>query len=194
MKHFRELVCAALISLSFAAFASDVDEARALFEKNLAAIQHRDKAAYLACYVDSPQLVRVAPEGPVLGYEDFAKQAGEKWPDTLVADNLTLTPVSPGIVYGTYRYRVRYGAEEDRGLSERLFLQTPKGWRIAVTTAFSAPPGTPPPPRAIVGATLVDGTGRAPVADSVVVLRNGKIGCAGTRAQCPLPSGVEVTD
>src|SRR5439155_17200818 len=63
-----------------------------------------------------------------------------------------------------------------------------------VTTAFSAPPGTPPPPRALVGATLVDGTGAPAVPDSVVVLRGGKIDCAGTRAQCPPPSGVAVLD
>src|SRR5512135_863145 len=194
MKHLRTLACAASISLSFAAFASDVDDARALFQKNLAAIQHRDKAAYLACYVDSPQLVRVAPEGPVLGYEDFAKQAGEKWPDTLVADNLTLTPVSPGIVYGTYRYRVRYGAEEHAGLSERVFLKTPKGWRIAVTSAWEAPSGTPPPPRAYTGATLVDGTGAPAVPNAVVVVRDGRIACAGPASACRVPEGVAATD
>ncbi len=194
MKHLKQLACAALISLSSAAFASDVDDARALFEKNLAAIQHRDKAAYLACYLDAKTLVRVAPEGPVLGYEDFAKQAGEKWPDTLVADDLTLTPVSPGIVYGTYRYRVRYGAEEHSGLSERVFLKTPKGWRIAVTSAWEAPPGTPPPPRAYTGATLVDGTGAPGVPNAVVVVRDGRIDCAGPASACRVPEGVAATD
>jgi imidazolonepropionase-like amidohydrolase len=194
MKALRSLACATLISLSSAAFASDVDDARALFERNLAAIQHRDKAAYLACYLDSAQLVRVAPEGPVLGYEDFAKQAGEKWPDTLVADDLRLTPVSPGVVYGTYRYRVRYGTEEHAGLSERLFLKTPKGWRIAVTSAWEAPPGTPPSPRAYTGATLVDGTGAPAVPNAVVVVRDGRIECAGRPADCTVPEGVAVTD
>jgi len=173
---------------------ADLVAARALFERNLDAIRHRDRAAYLACYLAAPSLARAGAAGLQLGYEGLAKSAGEGWPDVFDAQDLQLVPVAPGVVYGTYRYRVRYGAEEGRGLSERLFLQTPEGWRIAVTTAFSAPPGTPPPPRAIVGATLVDGTGRAPVADSVVVLRNGKIDCAGTRAQCPVPSGVEVTD
>src|SRR6266511_1208605 len=67
---------------------SDVDKARAVFEKNLAAIRARDKAAYLACYLDSARLVRATPEGPALGYEDFAKQSGAKWPDTLAADDL----------------------------------------------------------------------------------------------------------
>src|SRR5512140_2379915 len=159
MKPLRSLVCATLICLSSAGFASDVDDARALFERNLAAIVKRDKAAYLACYLDAKTLVRVAPTGPVLGFEDFAKQAGEKWPDVLESSDLRLTPVSPGVVYGTYRYRVRYGAEEHAGISERVFVKTSGGWRIAVTTAFDAPPGTPPPPRALVGASLYDGNG-----------------------------------
>jgi len=130
----------------------------------------------------------------VLGYEDFAKQAGAKWPDTLEAADLQLVPVREGIVYGTYRYRVRYGGDEHAGISERLFMKTPKGWKIAVTSAFEAPPGTPPPPRAFTGATLVDGTGAPPVKDAVVLVRGGKIECAGTRAACPVPSGVDVTD
>ncbi len=52
----------------------------------------------------------------------------------------------------------------------------------------------PPPPRAFVGATLVDGTGRSPVRDAVVLVRGGRIACAGTRAACPLPKDAAVTD
>ena len=57
-----------------------------------------------------------------------------------------------------------------------------------------------PPPRALVGATLIDGTTRAdgtpspPVADAVVVVRGGEIACAGSRADCPLADGMEVVD
>jgi imidazolonepropionase-like amidohydrolase len=51
-----------------------------------------------------------------------------------------------------------------------------------------------PAVRALVGGTLVDGTGAAPVKDAVVVIRDGKIVCAGTRAACPVPAGVEVMD
>jgi imidazolonepropionase-like amidohydrolase len=43
--------------------------------------------------------------------------------------------------------------------------------------------------RTIVGATLLDGTGAAPVADAVVVIRDGRIVCAGTRRSCPVPAG-----
>jgi imidazolonepropionase-like amidohydrolase len=173
---------------------SDVDEARALFEKNIAAIQRRDRVAYLSCYLDSESLVRTSPGGLVLGFAEFEKQAGTRWPDTLEADDLALVPVRDGLVYATYRYRVRYGGDEHAGLSERLFVKTPKGWRITMTSAFDAPPGTPPPPRAFTGATLLDGTGAPPVKDAVVLVRSGKIECAGTRAACPVPSGVDVTD
>jgi imidazolonepropionase-like amidohydrolase len=34
---------------------------------------------------------------------------------------------------------------------------------------------------------LIDGTGRAPVANAVVLVRDGRVVCAGTRAACPVP-------
>jgi len=64
---------------------------------------------------------------------------------------------------------------------------------VAVTTAFSTP-GTPPPPMALVGATLIDGTGAAPVTSAVVVMRGGRIDCAGTAAACPVPIDAERVD
>ncbi len=173
---------------------SDVDEARAVFEKNIAAIRNRDKAAYLSVYLDSDRLVRTSPDGFLPGFAEFAKQAGTKWPDTLEASDLRLVSIQPGLVYGTYRYRVRYGADEHFGLSERLFAKTSKGWKVTLTSAFDAPPGTPPPPRAFVGATLVNGTGAPPVPDAVVLVRAGKVDCAGPRASCRVPEGVDVED
>lgn len=173
---------------------ADLTAARAVFEKNLQAIRDQDRDAYLSCYLESDRLVRTGPAGFELGYEGLAATAGQGWPDHIEADDIRLTPVSPGTVYGTYRYRVRYGGEEVSGLSERLFVSTPDGWKIAASTAFPALPGVPPPPRALVGATLVDGTGRAPVRDAVVLLRDGKIECAGPRSACPVPAGVDTTD
>ena len=170
---------------------TDVAAARALFERNLDAIRRRDKAAYLACYLDSEKLAKTGADGMSLGYADFAKAAGEKWPDTFDASDLELVSLRPGVVYGTYRYRVRYGSDEQTGVSERVFVSTAKGWRIAVTSAFPAPPGTPPPARAIVGATLVDGTGAAAVPNATIVLRDGRIDCAG---RCAIPAGVTVVD
>src|SRR5262252_534660 len=49
-----------------------------------------------------------------------------------------------------------------------------------------------PPARAFVGATLVDGTGAAPVANATVVVRDGRIECAGR--DCRVPAGAAVTD
>jgi len=49
-------------------------------------------------------------------------------------------------------------------------------------------------PFALVGATLVDGTGAAPVADSVVVVEGGRITCAGPRDRCPVPEGARTID
>ncbi len=174
--------------------ADDLAEAKAVFEKNLQAIRDQDRDSYLACYLESESLVRTGPGGFELGYSGLAATAGQGWPDHISAEDLRLTPVRPGLVYGTYRYRVRYGKEEVSGISERLFTETPKGWRIAVSTAFPALPGVPPPPRALVGATLVDGTGSAPVTDAVVILRDGKIDCAGPRPACSVPRGIDTVD
>jgi len=173
---------------------TDLAGARKVFEANLEAIRKKDKDAYLACYLPEESFARTGPDGMTVGFAEFAKGVGTGWPDHIEADDIHLTPVRPGLVYGTYRYRVRYGAEEQSGISERFFLATPKGWKIGVSTAFQALPGVPPPPKALVGATLIDGTGGAPIPDSVVVLREGKIDCAGTRAACPVPAGVDVLD
>src|SRR5215210_152775 len=174
--------------------AADLASARRLFEKNLQGIRDKDRDAYLSCYLESDRLARTGPTGFDLGYAGLAATAGQGWPDHIDAEDLRLTPVRPGVVYGTYRYRVRYGANEVSGISERVFLETPQGWKIAVSTAFPALPGVPPPPRALAGATLVDGTGAAPVPDAAVILRDGKIDCAGPRSACPLPEGIDTVD
>jgi len=173
----------------------DLRAARALFDRNVAAIRSRDRDAYLACYRRSDRLAVSGPEGPALGYRRFADPAKPPaWPDTYEPTDLRLDWLQEGVVYGTYRYRVRYGTEEHSGLSERLFSRGPEGWKIAVTTAFDASPGVAPPPRALVGATLIDGTGRAAIPDAAVIVRAGMIECAGTRRECPVPEGVDVLD
>src|SRR5437762_3522491 len=164
--------------------------ARALFERNLNAIRTRDRDTYLQSYEHAPSLARGGPQGFTTGYDDFAKGAGANWPDTFDASDLHLVSVQPGVVYGTYRYRVRYGAEEHIGISERLFVKTNDGWKIAVTGAIDAPPGTPAPPRAIVGGTVIDGRGGEPLPNTTIVLRDGKIDCIG----CPVPDGVTAID
>ncbi len=69
-----------------------------------------------------------------------------------------------------------------------------------VAAACGAPPArlVPPPPvnpaTAIVGATLWDGTGRAPVTNAVTVVRGDRILCAGVAGECPVPQGAKVID
>jgi imidazolonepropionase-like amidohydrolase len=174
--------------------AEDLAAARRLFEANLDAIRRKDRDGYLACYLRSDRLARTGPGGFLLGYAELEKTTGSAWPDLFEGRDLQLVPVGPGLVYGTYRYRVRYGDEERQGLSERLFVRTPEGWRIAITSAFDAPAGTPPPPLALVGATLVPGTGAPALPDSVVLVRGGRIDCAGSRLACPVPEGVDLRD
>ena len=47
---------------------------------------------------------------------------------------------------------------------------------------------------ALVGAQLIDATGAPPVADSVVVVRDGRIESAGARDATPVPDGAETLD
>ncbi len=47
---------------------------------------------------------------------------------------------------------------------------------------------------AIAGATFVDGTGHAPVADSVVIIRDGRIAASGPRNQVTIPRGMKVVN
>jgi imidazolonepropionase-like amidohydrolase len=48
--------------------------------------------------------------------------------------------------------------------------------------------------RAITGATLIDGTGAEPIPDAVLVIRGGRVVCAGTRRACTIPAGADRTD
>ncbi len=47
---------------------------------------------------------------------------------------------------------------------------------------------------ALVGARLIDGTERAPIEDSVIVVRDGRIVAVGPRASTPIPDDVEVIE
>jgi imidazolonepropionase-like amidohydrolase len=200
VRRFSRRVVLALLALAASALgaaaerdASDVAAARAVFERNLNAIRAKDRAAYLACYLDAgDHFVLTGDEGLTAGFAEFQKGAGAGFPDTFDASDLQLVPISPGMVFGTYRYRVRYGDDEQTGVSERLFVQTPSGWKITLTGAHLSRPGTPAAPRAFVGGTLVDGTGAPPVPGATVVMRGGKIECAGRN--CAVPKGVETID
>ena len=170
---------------------SDTLEARRVFEGNISAIHQRDRARYLSYYLDSDRLARTGPNGLELGFEDWSARRDSTWPDTLVARDLRLVPVAPGVVYGTYHYRVTQRGVTSEGISERVFVRTPQGWRIAVSTAFGLPPNAAPPPVAIVGATLIN-PGAVPVPNATVVASGGRIVCAGPAATCTVPPTAEV--
>ena len=122
---------------------SDTVEARQLFEQNIDAIHKRDRARYLATYLHTEALARNGPAGLELGYEGWSARRDSTWPDTLVAQNLRVHSIAPGVVYGTYCYTVTQKDTTSSGVSERVFVMTPEGWKIAVTTAFGLPAGTP---------------------------------------------------
>jgi len=48
--------------------------------------------------------------------------------------------------------------------------------------------------RALVGATVIDGTGAAPIPDAVVLIEDDRITCVGTAADCPVPGDAEQTN
>lgn len=47
---------------------------------------------------------------------------------------------------------------------------------------------------AFTGATIIDGSGTAPIADGVLLIRDGRIASVGTREEVELPAGAEVRD
>lgn len=122
---------------------SDTVEARRLFEENIDAIHKRNRERYLATYIHSPTLARNGPEGLQLGYEGWSARRDSTWPDTLIAERMRVVPIAKGVVYGTYCYRVTQNKVTTSGVSERLFIKTLTGWKIAVTTAFGLPVGAP---------------------------------------------------
>ncbi len=67
---------------------------------------------------------------------------------------------------------------------------------LAVVAACGDGPAPPAEPGglAIVGAQLIDGTGTDPIADSVVVIRDGRVQAAGPRETTAVPAGAEVID
>lgn len=122
----------------------DTIDARHLFEQNIDAIHKRDRPRYLATYLHIKSLGRNGPGGLELGYDNWSALTDTSWPDTLIARNLRVLPVSPGVVYGSYCYVVTQDKATTSGVSERIFVKTPAGWKIAVTTAFGQPPVAPP--------------------------------------------------
>ena len=132
------------VAMSPASFeASATIEARRLFEENIDAIHKRDRPRYLATYLHASTLARNGPAGLQLGYDNWSAIQDTAWPDTLVAEKMRVVPVARGVVYGTYCYRVTQIKTTTSGVSERVFIKTLTGWKIAVTTAFGLSAGEP---------------------------------------------------
>ena len=123
-----------------AGMSADLDGARLAFQGNIAAIQHRNAEQYLSYYMVSPALT-ILSDSFAQGYDGFAaaRRASSDWPDTLIAGDPKLVWLSPGVVYGAYKYtRVERG-DTTRGWSERILVKTKDGWKMVVTTAFQQP-------------------------------------------------------
>ena len=124
--------------------AADTAEARRAFLANIDAIHKRDRPRYLASYLQGPTLARNGPGGLELGFEGWSARSDSTWPDPLIARDVRVVPVAPGVVYGTYRYEVTQKGVTTSGVSERVLVRTPAGWKIAVTTAFPVAPPVGP--------------------------------------------------
>ncbi len=113
----------------------DLEEAFEAFRTNIAAIQRRDVEGYLVHYLDSPELVIAAADSLRRGFFLFAeaRRASDEWPDTLFTGEPQLVWVVPGVVWGAFEFTSVVGSDTTRGFSERLFLKTGGGWKIAVT-------------------------------------------------------------
>lgn len=116
----------------------DLAEAAAALETNLAAIHHRDAEAYLAHYLDSPELAIVSQDSVARGFLVFAeaRRASPEWPDTLITGRRHFLWVAPGVVWAAFPFTLVGRGDTTYGVSERLFLKTGQGWKIVVTGSY----------------------------------------------------------
>ncbi len=124
--------------------ARDSAEALAVFRDNIDAIHKRDHSRYLRTYLQTPGLTRGGLRELGRGWMDWSARTDNNpaWPDTLIANEMRVAPLAPGVVYGRYRYRGIVKGVASVGISERVFVKTPKGWKISYTASF---PDTLPP-------------------------------------------------
>ena len=69
-------------------------------------------------------------------------------------------------------------------------------WEFLIFSLILAGCSATAPSRLVViqGATLIDGTGRAALADSVVVMQGGRFQTVGKRGEVSIPQGAEIVD
>lgn len=124
--------------------ARDSAEALAVFRENIDAIHKRDHPRYLRTYLQSPGLTLGGLRGLQRGWMQWPARTdtAPAWPDTLIANEMRVAPMSAGVVYGMYRYRGIVNGKASVGISERVFVKTPRGWKIGYSASF---PDTLPP-------------------------------------------------
>ena len=124
--------------------ARDSAAALALFRENLDAIHKRDHPRYLRTYLQSPGLTLGGLRGMQRGWMNWPARtdSNPSWPDTLIVQEMRVAPLAPGVVYGMYRYRGINAGKPSVGISERIFVKTPGGWKISYSASF---PDTLPP-------------------------------------------------
>ena len=76
------------------------------------------------------------------------------------------------------------------------FVQFPHGAALVVAMVLltSSLAWTQTRPIVLQGGTLIDGTGRAAITDSVIVISDGKFQGVGKRGEVTIPQGAEVID
>ena len=124
--------------------ARDSAAALAVFRENIDAIHKRDHPRYLRTYLQTSGLTLGGLRGMQRGWMDWPARTDRNpsWPDTLIVQEMRVAPIRPGVVYGMYRYRGINQGVASVGISERVFVQTPQGWKIGYTASF---PDTLPP-------------------------------------------------
>lgn len=113
----------------------ELAEVRSAFQENLAAIRRGDVEGYLSGYLTSADFLFLGPDGVERGFAPFAEtwRANPQFPDSLASGAPQLTWLAPGVVHVVYPYVARQGTAAGKGWSERVFVKTPDGWKIAVT-------------------------------------------------------------
>lgn len=113
----------------------DITEAMTALETNLAAIRRRDTEAYLAHYIDSPDLVIATADSLRRGFLFFAeaRRADPTWPDALETGPPTMVWLAPGVVWAGFQFTAVIGFDTTWGVSERVFVKTARGWKISIT-------------------------------------------------------------
>ena len=86
---------------------------------------------------------------------------------------------------------IRYGYESALG---DFVSRAGRDNMVGLAELSKGIPGSHNPNLAIVGATLIDGTGAAPLTDSAVLIQNGRIKAVGPRSKVRIPKGANVVD